>query len=246
VLNSAGNAQFGVPRPGFFGTDGRFSFEGEPQIFKIPHLRNLYQKVGKFGMPLAPLFLPESFTGGDNAFVGDQIRGFGFLHDGSVDTINRFHSTVLFLQRPPGVFGPPDPGNPGGFPLTPQGFVQRRQVEQFMLAFDSNLAPIVGQQVTLTARNQVAALPRLKLFMERAAQGECDLVAKSKEGGYLYQSPGVFRPDERKAPLVSETQLINLSFQDEGEITFTCVPPGSGVRIGIDRDEDGVLDGDKR
>jgi hypothetical protein len=246
VLNSAGNAQFGVPRPGFFGTDGGFSFEGEPQIFKIPHLRNLYQKVGKFGMPLAPLFLPESFTGGDNAFVGDQIRGFGFLHDGSVDTINRFHSTVLFLQRPPGVFGPLDPGNPGGFPLTPQGFVQRRQVEQFMLAFDSNLAPIVGQQVTLTARNQVAALPRLKLFMERAAQGECDLVAKSKEGGYLYQSPGVFRPDERKAPLVSETQLINLSFQDEGEITFTCVPPGSGVRIGIDRDEDGVLDGDKR
>ena len=246
VLDPAGNAQFGVPRPGFFGTDGRFSFEGEPQIFKIPHLRNLYQKVGKFGMPRAPLFLPESFTGGDNAFMGDQIRGFGFLHDGSVDTVNRFHSTVLFAQRPPGVFGPQDPGNPGGFPLTPEGFLRRRQVEQFLLAFDSNLAPIVGQQVTLTARNQVEALPRLKLFMDRAALGECDLVAKSKGGGYLYQSSGLFRQDKRAAPLVLETQLISLSSQNEGEITFTCVPPGSGVRIGIDRDEDGVLDGDER
>ena len=29
---------------------------------------------------------------GDNGFPGDQIRGFGFLHDGSVDTLFRFHN----------------------------------------------------------------------------------------------------------------------------------------------------------
>ena len=29
------------------------------------------------------------------------------------------------------------------------------------------------------------------------------------------------------------------------ELTYTCVPPGSGRRIGIDRDLDGVLDGDE-
>jgi hypothetical protein len=29
------------------------------------------------------------------------------------------------------------------------------------------------------------------------------------------------------------------------ELTFTCVPPGSGLRMGIDRDEDGVYDGDE-
>ena len=245
VLDPAGNAQFEVQRPGFFGTDGKFSFESEPQIFKIPHLRNMYQKVGKFGMPLAPLFLPESFNGADNAFMGDQIRGFGFLHDGSVDTLNRFHSSLIFVQRPAGALAPQDPGNPGGFPLTPEGYLQRRQVEQFMLAFDSNLAPIVGQQITLSAKNQVEGLPRLKLFMDRAARGECDLVAKSMDGGYLYQSGGMFRQDKRSAPLVSETQLINMASRDEGETTFTCVPPGSGFRIGIDRDEDGVLDGDK-
>ena len=28
------------------------------------------------------------------------------------------------------------------------------------------------------------------------------------------------------------------------ERTYTCVPPGSGLRMGIDRDADGCLDGD--
>jgi len=44
-----GNAEFGVPRPGFFGADGR-SLLGLPgvggQSIKVPQLRNLYQKVG--------------------------------------------------------------------------------------------------------------------------------------------------------------------------------------------------------
>jgi hypothetical protein len=28
-------------------------------------------------------------------------------------------------------------------------------------------------------------------------------------------------------------------------LTFTAVPPGSGERIALDRDDDGVLDGDE-
>ena len=28
-------------------------------------------------------------------------------------------------------------------------------------------------------------------------------------------------------------------------MTFTCVPPGSGLRIGIDRDDDGIFDRDE-
>src|SRR5690606_16021021 len=39
------------PEAGFFGSDGRSSFEFETQLLKIPHLRNMYQKVGMFGMP---------------------------------------------------------------------------------------------------------------------------------------------------------------------------------------------------
>ena len=50
---------------GFFGTDGLSTFEGETQEFKIAHLRNVYQKVGMFGMAPASIFLP-----GDNAQRG--------------------------------------------------------------------------------------------------------------------------------------------------------------------------------
>jgi DNA-binding beta-propeller fold protein YncE len=253
VLDPGGNAAFGVPRPGFFGTDGRFSFEGEPQVFKIPHLRNMYQKVGMFGMTKAPFFLPENpDPAQDNPFTGDQVRGFGFFHDGSVDTLFRFHSTILFLQRPPGTISPRDPGNPEGIPLTPQGFQERKNLEAFMLAFDSNLKPIVGQQATLHAQNGAALAARLALMEAQAeavdpATGltHCDLVARSGGRGYLYRGGGLWRPDRAGEPPLPGAALRALARRPQGEVTFTCVPPGSGVRIGLDRDGDGVFDGDE-
>lgn len=225
VLDRNANAAFGVAKPGFFGTDGRFSFDLVPQMFKIPHLRNLYQKVGMFGSPENPLVVPGTGTGESNAHMGDQIRGFGFLHDGSVDTVNRFHSIVSFLP---------------GFPISAVGNTQRRQVEQFMLAFDSNLRPIVGQQVTLTASNRAAAEPRASLMMTHADLGDCELVAKGGSRGYLYVGGGWFKQDRANARLLSPTALV----ASHRKITFTCTPIGSGVRMGIDRDQDGVLDGD--
>jgi len=59
------------------------------QEFKVPHLRNMYQKVGKFG----------SFGefGDSDEIVGDQIRGFGYLHDGSVDSIDTFLKSDGFI-----------------------------------------------------------------------------------------------------------------------------------------------------
>ena len=42
-----------------------------PDNVKTPHLRNLYQKVGKFGFPESPFFLPSPGAG---EFRGDQIR----------------------------------------------------------------------------------------------------------------------------------------------------------------------------
>jgi DNA-binding beta-propeller fold protein YncE len=246
VLDRHGNEQFGVDKPGFFGSDGRFSFEFESQIFKIPHLRNMYQKVGMFGMAKTPFFLPESPDPAvDNAFTGDQVRGFGFLHDGSTDTMFRFHSTVVFLQRPPLTLGPLDPGNPEGIPPTLAGFLERQNLARFMLAFDSNLKPIVGQQVTLDPANGAAALPRLHLMMARADAGDCDLVAKSGGRGYLYAGNGKFRPDRKHEALLPEAALLVRALVPDGEVTFTCVPVGSGLRIGIDRDLDGRLDGDE-
>jgi diguanylate cyclase (GGDEF)-like protein len=69
--------------------------------------------------------------------MGPQIRGFGFTNEGSVDTIFSFFNALVFNPTLNSGFPPVDPD------------ATRRDVEQFMLAFDSDLAPIVGQQVTL-------------------------------------------------------------------------------------------------
>jgi uncharacterized protein (TIGR03437 family) len=215
VLDPNGNRASGVARPGFFGTDGQSSFEGEPQLFKVPQLRNLYQKVGKFGAS-PDAFLPVDAT----PFMGDQVRGFGFLHDGSADTLFRFHGAAVFVRS---IL------NPGGIPIGAAGDTIRRQLEAFLLAFDSNLAPIVGQQVTLTKTNSAVAGARIDLLESRAAANECDLVAhgrvQAKAAGFLYD------PQHRSFNTTPEADLRALAKNSGSELTFTCVPPGSGARI---------------
>jgi DNA-binding beta-propeller fold protein YncE len=229
------------PAQGFFGTNGEASFEGEPQILKIPHLRNMYQKVGMFGMPLVGEILI-----GDNGNKGNQIRGFGFLHDGSIDTVFRFLRANVFS----GIF-PSAPGT--GFTSD----TQRRQVESFVMAMDSNLAPIVGQQITRTSTNGAAVDPRINLLIARAkvafpslqfpSARECDLVVKGRiagriKGWLLNAGPGTFTPDDGTAA-ISETSLRSLANTAGQELTFLCVPPGSGSRVALDRDQDGDLNG---
>jgi len=164
-------------KPGVFGTDSRNTFSFIQQFLKIPHLRNLYNKVGMFGMPNSRKYLaddpftgmdptwdpnvPEDFQkianhlffGNDNIHTGDQIKGFGYTQDGSTDTIFRFHNTNGFLPRAPGTVSPLDPGNGDALPISPEGMEIRRNLEQYMMVFPGNFFPIMGQQVTLTKNN---------------------------------------------------------------------------------------------
>jgi hypothetical protein len=236
TLDPTGNP--GTAAPGFFGTSGFSSFDFN-LLAKVPHLRNLYQKIGMFGSAPHPAIL-----GGDNGFKGDQVRGFGFLHDGEMDTIFRFHHAVPFSVEFTG------PGN-GGIPDGPEGELQRRQLEAFVLAFPSNLAPIVGQQITLSsssAGRSPAALAREHLLRQRADAGECDLVAKTqldgREAGFLYVGAGAFRTDRRGQPLLPVAALEALAVHDS-PVTFSCVPLGAGERIALDRDGDNAWDGDE-
>src|SRR5436309_1933887 len=218
------------PSLGFFGTDGFSSFEAETQDFKIPHLRNAYQKIGMFGMPA----LNSAINAGNNGNQGPQVRGFGFLHDGSVDTLFRFHNATVFNTG----------FNPNG------GDTTRRQLEQFVLAFDSNLAPIVGQQITLTNTNAATVGPRIDLLLARAGQNECDVVVKGTVGGVqrgavrVAGTSNLFKIDRAADPLLTDAQMRNLATTPGQELTYSCVPPGPGIRIGIDRDQDGCLDFD--
>ena len=231
------------PVNGFFGGEGLSTFDAESQVLKVPHLRNMYQKVGMFGLAVADpasLAVIGDITPFDGSAVhqGDQIRGFGYTHDGSVDTLFRFVSA--------GVFDLSDP--------------EQSNIEEFLIAFHSDLAPIVGQQVTLTSSNSGVAGPRIDLMIARANTpfdskllvdlnggpvNECELIAKLVDGavasGYLYNG-STFDPDDA-GPAILDATLRAKAATAGQEITYTCVPPGSGHRMAIDRDGDNLSNG---
>jgi mono/diheme cytochrome c family protein len=216
---------------GFFGTSGASTFENEAMEFKVPHLRNAYQKVGMFG-ERPTNFFPDA----DGSFMGDQVRGTGFLHDGSVSTVFNFLGA--------GVFSINDP--------------LQRDLEAFIMEFDSDLAPIVGQQATLTPNSGSDTLDRIvDLFMVRAettyytsaelgAVNECDLIVKGvlngEYRGWLYEGNDTFTSDDSGDPPWSTSALLAIADVPGQALTFTCVPPGSGTRMGINRDRDIFLD----
>ena len=216
------------PAQGMYGTGGFQSFEGISQIVKVPQLRNMYQKVGRFGSPAIP-FSTADATG----FLGEQVRGFGFVHDGSADTLAHFFTVRVF-----------QPTLNSGFPLINPD-ATRRDVSDFMHVMDSDMAPIVGQQVTLTASNATAVKPRIDLLIQRASTPyvskelggnvtECDLVAQLVEGGvrrgYVYDaaSSSFVAGDGARR---TDAALRSLAATVGQEVTYTCTPAGSGKRI---------------
>jgi len=218
------------PANGHFGTAGLSTVEGPDisQEMKVPHLRNMYQKVGKFGH--------SGKFATDATLYGDQIKGFGFMHDGGMDTLDNFLQGQVFR------FDPDPTAND----------TKRGQVIEFVMAMDSEMAPVVGQQITLTATSTAAVTARIDLLRARAMvttpRAECDLIVKGVIGGiargYLMQSNGTYQSD-RATETLTDAALRNLVSTSGQTLTFTCVPPNSGIWMGIDHDEDGKYDRDE-
>jgi len=212
LLGSCDNCHRLRPLEGQFGTNGLMTFEGGrlTENFQIPQLRNMYTKVGMFG-----------FSGDNSAATGLQIRGFGFSHDGAVDTLENF------LRDPVFIF--PSPAD-----------VTRRQVAAFVLAFDTNLLPIVGQQVTWRPGTSSAIEDRLSLLRNQALirtpRPSCDLIARITANGVAHSA--LLQLDGNWAfkdgSIRNEAQLKELASVAQ-PITFTCVPPGTGQRVALNR-----------
>jgi YVTN family beta-propeller protein len=197
---------------------------------KVPHLRNMYDKVG---------------------FDATQVSnraGFGFLHDGSVDSLARFISEPVFVVESDQevadlvafmlCFAGSD--LPDGSPtilLQPPGSPSR----------DAHAA--VGAQVTIV--NGAAVPPadaaKLTAMYSLAETFKVGLVAKGRQDGiqrgYAYLGGGEFRSD-RVAETIYDVDLV-AGAAPGSELTFTVVPFGSQTRIGIDRDLDGYYDRDE-
>lgn len=86
-------------------------------------------------------------------------------------------------------------------------------------------------------------------MVQRNDAGDCDLmVTTGTDGvprGELYRH-GAVTPDRT----AEASRLVGLHWDlastEGSEQVWTCVPPGSGERMAIDRDEDGARDGDER
>jgi YVTN family beta-propeller protein len=226
------------PQAGFFGTGGLTTFENETQEFKVAHLSNAYQKVGMFGMPeIAFVDVPDSHQ----AHQGDQVRGFGFLHDGSIATVFDFLNATVFVNL---------------------NQTERGDLEQFVFAFDTALAPVVGQQVTIHPDNAAnnGVNQRIDLLRQRADTSfvwadhpgveECDLTVKGNVAGiargYLFDpATNLYRSDRAAEPALTDSALRALAESAGQELTYTCVPPGSGMRVALDRDDDTYFDRDE-
>ena len=59
------------------------------------------------------------------------------------------------------------------------------------------------------------------------------------------EQDGQFRPATASEASIGKSDLEALVTGPEDRLTFLCTPWGSGERIGLDRDLDGVLDGDE-
>ena len=185
--------------------------ESQPQ--KVAHLRNIYRR-----------------TGFDH--TAEEVKvGFGFIHDGSIDTVESFLDLAAFN-------------------IWPQN--TKDDMAAFMLAFDTGTAPILGKRVLLDSNHYsgLEMIAMVDLMESRAALGDIDLVFRGLFEGerrsYLFDhASGLYQPDSQLAG--DETRAGLLSHAQAGRLEgcLIGVSPGEGARFGRDRDSDGTLDGDE-
>jgi len=195
--------------------------------FKVPSLRNMFDKLG---MDLTRT---------------NSRSGFGFSHDGSVDSL------VRFMQDAFSITNDQTTADITAFLLTLTG----SDLTPGSLA-DVNRSPgvssldtqaAVGRQITI---NNPASVPLINTMITLASSSttRVDLVVKGFKDGlprgwFFDRSTAAFLSD-RQAETFTPDALRALAAIGS-EQTYTVVPRGSGRRIGIDRDSDGYFDRDE-
>jgi DNA-binding beta-propeller fold protein YncE len=197
----------------------------EFHLFKSPQMRNLADKIGM------------------NLNGPTSRAGFGFIHDGRVDTLARFVQDGFGLNEIEG----------------PETLQMIADTIALMLSFsgadvsdpvNTNDVPsqtvpaAVGKQLTLATPEPPPLLSDMLALADSPSSG-IDLIARGIESelrrGWFYDpSLGAFQSD-RHSETLSVDQLLALAGPDH-ELTLMVVPRNSGHRIGIDRDEDGYFD----
>jgi YVTN family beta-propeller protein len=197
---------------------------------KIPQLRNEYKKTGF------------------NATQVVNRSGFGVLHDGSVDSLERFVAEPVFTVTSDQMVA-----NLTAFMLSfagsdlPQGSTSTLTEPPGGTSKDTHAA--VGTQTTLADVNNPGPgqLALIASMISLADTNKVGLVVKGLRAGlprgYVYLGANTFQAD-RAVEVVSASSLQN-GAAPGSEITYTIAPKGTEIRIGVDRDLDGTYDRDE-
>jgi mono/diheme cytochrome c family protein len=161
-----------------------------------------------------------------------SIDGFGLNHDGQIGGLAAFFG----MQFPPFTHNPP----------------ARYAIEAFELCFDTGMAPAVGYARTLTSASVTTAPAQSDwdTLQGQAVAGNIDLIAQGTLQGHihglLYQpASNNYETDTTGLGPFTQAQLTN--FIKAGDtLTVMGVPPGSGERMALDRNLNGVKNGDEK
>ena len=122
----------------------------------------------------------------------------------------------------------------------------------FVESFDTGTAPAVGYTRTIVSSNlSTSSISNdWSLLESQANLTNIDLVVKGTVNGirhgFLWQRGlGNYKPDSTNLTIFTHAQLY-ANVLNGDTLTIMGVPSGSGTRMGIDRNEDGVLDADAR
>jgi YVTN family beta-propeller protein len=158
------------------------------------------------------------------------IDGFGINHTGEVPTLHAFFSSGNFAKY---------------------SAIQKADMTAYMISFDTGMAPAAGYTRTVTPANvsNASVQQDLTMLVSQATAGNIDLIVKGTINGQihglLFQAVNNnFATDTTGLGPFTSLQL-GAKILAGDTLTFMGVPPGSGVRMGIDRDLNGVLDGDQ-
>jgi len=213
-----------------------FDADGSDQrAFKVPQTRAIFDKSGM------------DVTGG-----GESLAGFNLFHDGASPSITDFVSSTVFAVADDKeirdlvalMFS-----FSGSFDIT--ALASEFPITQ--VSKDAHAA--VGMQTTLdSAAKDVAFLTQLVTEADTADTFQIDLVAKTTEyvagigpvvRGWKYDAASdLFTPDQANQSGITQAALVAMA-SPGAEVTFTATPLGTGTRLGIDRDEDGISDFDE-
>ncbi len=209
------NTCHGLPK----GTEGGFTPAQalqEPQDFKVPHLRNIYQKL-RF----------------NNAAGAQSLLGFGIVHDGTDPNV------AAFLTRP--VFGPLASDAMQRSNIS--AFVQCLDTGTApacgygRTANSNNVTSVSVSNDWSLLEAQAIGLTNIDLIVKGTVDG--------LRRGFVFQpAQNNYKPDKQSLPPLTRSNLV-AKILAGGTITIMGVPPGTGTRNGVDRNLNGVLDADE-